>query len=83
MKMDINSTCRLCLGSYEEFVCIFDEETLDINPEIFELLQFLQIGVSFPHQHHGSRLNIDISSLDSLPRKQIQYHVHEMLREIT
>lgn len=45
--MDKNSICRLCLGSSEEFVCIFDEETFEILPEIMGLFESFQILVIY------------------------------------
>lgn len=87
LKMDINSTCRLCLRSSEEFVCIFDEETFDILPEIHELLDIFQITVKCYvfHLKEIIFLNISFSNhffTDYLTLQKIEYHVHEMLRQV-
>lgn len=43
--MDINSTCRLCMHTSDEFVCIFDEETFAMPAEVEDLFEILHLQI--------------------------------------
>uniref|UniRef100_A0A336KMN4 CSON012579 protein n=1 Tax=Culicoides sonorensis TaxID=179676 RepID=A0A336KMN4_CULSO len=43
--MDVNLSCRLCLNTSEEYICIFDDETGKSNREIANLLEMFQLNI--------------------------------------
>lgn len=77
--MDKNSMCRLCINVSDEFICIFDEETLEIVPEVDVLFKLFQLEViRFKILSLKYKIYSNFHSPDPFKPIEIQYNVSEV-----